>query len=226
MHVSTALASREMRPWCRFKVEPGLMNPCMGRGAPRQARSPKRKAGWKRDACSCGVSAPCLVTPPAGLSAQNQDQKTVSPICPWFAGFTSTVERLCAVRLANEEESALLPSSIAPPQHSFGRPTAKQALLRATCRNLYDLLNVAAAILLAIRLSIANASHSIEVGDTVMPEPPHDDADSILSLTCSSSPHNHFGKLKPKPDPTSPASTPLCPTRYPSASLHSSPWRR
>jgi hypothetical protein len=52
------------------------------------------------------------------------------PICPWCAGFTGTVERLCVVRLANEEDEVLYcHSSIAPLLLSFGWPTAKQAKL-------------------------------------------------------------------------------------------------
>lgn len=41
------------------------------------------------------------------------------PICLWCAEFTSTVERLCVVRLANEEKYFYCHSSIAPPQLSF-----------------------------------------------------------------------------------------------------------
>jgi hypothetical protein len=41
------------------------------------------------------------------------------PICPWCAGFTNTVKRLCAVRLANEEEVLCFHSFIAPPQLFF-----------------------------------------------------------------------------------------------------------
>ena len=51
--------------------------------------------------------APWLVAPLAGLGAWDRDQKIVSlmlPICPWCAGFTGPVERLCVVRLANEEK--------------------------------------------------------------------------------------------------------------------------
>jgi hypothetical protein len=73
-----------------------------GRGAPRQAHTVQSGERGRK-----GMLAPWLVAPPTGLCAYNQDQKTVSLmflICPWCAGFMGTVDRLCAVRLAEKRK--------------------------------------------------------------------------------------------------------------------------
>ena len=59
------------------------------------------ESGWKRHACSLAGSRD-----PQALMRRIRIRRQcrMFPICPWCAGFTITVQRLCAVRLATGEE--------------------------------------------------------------------------------------------------------------------------